>query len=41
MPDTIVRPFRRSDREQLTGLVNAHVCTVVTGWAVSTAALLA
>ena len=41
MPDTVVRPFRRPDREQLAALVNAHVCTVVPGWAVSTAALLA
>ncbi|HET6394927.1 MAG TPA: GNAT family N-acetyltransferase [Blastococcus sp.] len=41
MPQPVVRPFRRSDREQLTALVNAHVCTVVPGWAVSSAALLA
>jgi GNAT superfamily N-acetyltransferase len=39
--EPVVRPFRRTDREQLTGLVNAHVCSVVPGWAVSTSALLA
>jgi GNAT superfamily N-acetyltransferase len=37
----VVRPFRRADRDQLTSLVNAHVSTVVPGWAVSTAVLLA
>ena len=36
-----VRPFSRADRDQLTALVNAHIATVVPGWAVSTAALLA
>jgi GNAT superfamily N-acetyltransferase len=41
VPESVVRPFRRPDREQLTALVNGHVCTVVPGWAVSTAALLA
>ena len=41
MPVPAVRPFHRADRDQLTALVNAHVCTVVPGWAVSTAALLA
>jgi hypothetical protein len=30
-----VRPFRRDDREQLTGLVNAHVPAVVPGMSVS------
>jgi GNAT superfamily N-acetyltransferase len=30
-----VRPFHRSDREQLTGLVNAHVAAVVPGISVS------
>src|SRR5918912_3577019 len=30
-----VRPFRRSDREQLTQLVNAHVAAVVPGVSVS------
>ena len=30
-----VRPFRRDDREQLTGLVNAHVAAVVPGMSVS------
>jgi hypothetical protein len=28
MPEILVRPFRRSDREQLTDLVNAHVRAV-------------
>ena len=41
MPESVVRPFRRADRDQLTGLVNAHISTVVPGWAVSTAVLLA
>ncbi len=41
MPDPVVRPFRRTDREQLTGLVNAHIAAVVPGWAVPTAVLLA
>ena len=35
-----VRSFRRSDREQLTGLVNAHVAAVMPGGAVSVARLL-
>ena len=30
-----VRPFRRSDRDQLTDLVNAHASAVVPGMAVS------
>src|SRR5919204_3933687 len=30
-----VRPFRRSDREQLTGLVSAHAAAVVPGVSVS------
>jgi ribosomal protein S18 acetylase RimI-like enzyme len=30
-----VRPFRRGDREQLTGLVNAHTAAVVPGMSVS------
>jgi GNAT superfamily N-acetyltransferase len=41
VPDPALRPFRRADRDQLTGLVNAHISTVVPGWAVSTAVLLA
>ncbi|WP_171057950.1 GNAT family N-acetyltransferase [Modestobacter altitudinis] len=40
MSDPVVRPFRRADRDQLTALVNAHVCAVVPGWAVSVAVLL-
>jgi GNAT superfamily N-acetyltransferase len=35
-----VRPFRRSDRRQLTDLVNAHAAAVVPGLGVSVAALL-
>lgn len=35
-----VRPFRRSDRDQLTGLVNAHAAAVVPGVSVSVAAVL-
>ena len=35
-----VRPFRRSDREQLTALVNAHVAAVIPGVTVSVNALL-
>ncbi|HZT45530.1 MAG TPA: GNAT family N-acetyltransferase [Gaiellaceae bacterium] len=35
-----IRPFRRSDREQLTALVNAHVAAVVPGVAVSVNTLL-
>jgi len=35
MPSVEVRPFRRSDREQLTALVNAHVQAVVPGVSVS------
>jgi GNAT superfamily N-acetyltransferase len=35
-----VRPFRRSDRDQLTGLVNAHAAAVVPGVSVSVAAML-
>jgi GNAT superfamily N-acetyltransferase len=35
-----VRPFRRGDRDQLTGLVNAHAAAVVPGLAVSVATML-
>ncbi len=35
-----VRPFRRSDRDQLTGLVSAHAAAVVPGLAVSVATML-
>jgi GNAT superfamily N-acetyltransferase len=35
MSEVQVRPFRRSDREQLTALVNAHIQAVVPGVAVS------
>jgi GNAT superfamily N-acetyltransferase len=39
-PSISVRPFRRSDREQLTDLVNAHIGAVVPGWAVSVNAVM-
>jgi hypothetical protein len=35
-----VRPFRRSDREQLTELVNAHAAAVIPGLGVSVATVL-
>jgi GNAT superfamily N-acetyltransferase len=35
MPPIEIRPFRRDDREQLTGLVNAHVAAVIPGITVS------
>ena len=35
MPAIEVRPFRRSDRDQLTALVNAHIGAVVPGMSVS------
>ena len=41
MSSVQVRPFRRSDREQLTALVNAHVAAVVPGVSVSVNAVLA
>ena len=41
MPSSVeIRPFRRSDREQLTALVNLHVEAVVPGCAVSVNALM-
>jgi len=40
MPTFEVRPFRRSDRDQLAGLVNAHASAVVPGMGTSVAALL-
>ena len=41
MPPIEVRPFRRSDRDQLTRLVNAHAQAVVPGMTASVAAVLA
>jgi GNAT superfamily N-acetyltransferase len=41
VPEPVVRPFRRADRDQLNALVNAHITAVIPGWAVSTAVLLA
>src|SRR5271166_1249454 len=40
MPSMQVRPFRRSDRDQLTQLVNAHAQAVVPGISVSVNAVL-
>jgi GNAT superfamily N-acetyltransferase len=40
MPSIEVRPFRRSDRDQLTDLVNAHAEAVVPGMSVSVNAVL-
>jgi len=37
---TEIRSFNRTDREQLTESVNAHIAVVVPGWAVPVAALL-
>jgi hypothetical protein len=36
----LIRPFQRTDREQLTALVNAHIAAVVPGVSVSVNALL-
>jgi GNAT superfamily N-acetyltransferase len=41
VPAVQIRPFRRSDRDQLTDLVNAHAGAVVPGMGTSVAALLA
>ena len=40
MSSTEVRPFRRSDREQLTALVNAHAGAVVPGMSASASTVL-
>src|ERR1700691_4337243 len=40
MPAIEVRPFRRSDRDQLTQLVNAHAAAVVPGMGASVSAVL-
>jgi len=40
VPPTRVRPFARSDRDQLTSLVNAHLSAVTPGASVSVQALL-
>ncbi|HEX2300578.1 MAG TPA: hypothetical protein VHH34_19065, partial [Pseudonocardiaceae bacterium] len=40
MPPIEIRPFRRSDRDQLTDLVNAHVEAVLPGVSVSPNAVL-
>jgi GNAT superfamily N-acetyltransferase len=40
MSSTVIRPFVRGDREQVTSLVNAHIAAVVPGMSVSVQALL-
>jgi GNAT superfamily N-acetyltransferase len=40
MSSTLIRPFARADREQVTSLVNAHIAAVVPGVSVSVQALL-
>jgi GNAT superfamily N-acetyltransferase len=40
MPKVLIRPFQRTDREQLTGLVNVHVGAVVPGVSVSVNSVL-
>lgn len=36
-----IRPFARSDRDQLTRLANAHIATVMPGWSIPVSTLLA
>jgi GNAT superfamily N-acetyltransferase len=40
MSSTLIRPFVRGDREQVTALVNAHIAAVVPGVSVSVQALM-
>ena len=40
MPDFVVRPFRRTDREQVTRLVNSHAAAVLPGATASVNAVL-
>ena len=40
MSPIMVRPFRRSDRDQLTQLVNSHAAAVVPGMSVSVSTVL-
>src|SRR5437763_1290145 len=40
MSSTLIRPFARRDREQVTTLVNAHIAAVVPGVSVSVQALM-
>jgi GNAT superfamily N-acetyltransferase len=40
MPSTVIRPFQRSDREQVTDLVNAHIGAVLPGVSVSVNAVM-
>ena len=40
MPSTLIRPFHRNDREQVTNLVNAHIGAVLPGVSVSVNAVM-
>src|ERR1700704_239094 len=40
MPSTVIRPFERRDREQVTDLVNAHIGAVLPGVSVSVNAVM-
>ena len=40
MPSTVIRPFQRSDREQVTDLVNAHIGAALPGASVSVNAVM-
>ena len=40
MPSTVIRPFQRSDREQVTDLVNAHIGAALPGVSVSVNAVM-
>jgi GNAT superfamily N-acetyltransferase len=40
MPPTVIRPFQRGDREQVTNLVNAHIGAVLPGVSVSVNAVM-
>jgi GNAT superfamily N-acetyltransferase len=40
MPSTVIRPFQRGDREQVTDLVNAHIGAVLPGVSVSVNAVM-
>jgi GNAT superfamily N-acetyltransferase len=40
MPSIVIRPFQRGDRDQVTGLVNAHIGAVLPGVSVSVNAVM-
>ena len=40
MPSTVIRPFERGDREQVTNLVNAHIGALLPGVSVSVNAVM-